>query len=36
MVHKTAFQYGGGFEYFTSNAQSIEISYQLVGVDFPL
>ncbi len=30
------FQYGGGFEYYTSNAQSVELSYQRIAVDFPL
>lgn len=30
------FQYGGSLEYFTGNAQSLELSYQRVGVDFPL
>jgi Outer membrane protein beta-barrel domain len=30
------FQYGAGLEYFTGNAQSLELSYQRIGVDFPL
>lgn len=31
-----AFQYGVGLEYFASGAQSVELSYQRVDVDFPL
>jgi hypothetical protein len=30
------FQYGGSLEYFASGAQSIELSYQRMDVDFPL
>jgi hypothetical protein len=30
------FQYGGSLEYFTGNAQSLELSYQRIDVDFPL